>query len=119
MPFPAKSCQILPNHAIAYPGKSGPATTTGVEECQRRKPGRAGTREVYRQLLLPLDGWFEEVQDARNSYASWHALHARRDSLRWQEFARKTVRKTVTEKNCDSLKSYADARIARIHFFSP
>jgi hypothetical protein len=40
---------------------------------------------VYRQLLLPLDDWFERVQDARNSYASRHGLHARHDSLRWND----------------------------------
>jgi hypothetical protein len=39
---------------------------------------------VYRQLLLPFDDWFKEVQDARNSYAAQHGLHARHDVLRWK-----------------------------------
>jgi hexosaminidase len=40
---------------------------------------------VYRQLLLPFDGWYEKVQAARNTYASRHGTQPRRDSLDWKK----------------------------------
>jgi hexosaminidase len=39
---------------------------------------------VHRQLLLPLDEWYERVQTARNQYAAAHDLPARNEPLRWK-----------------------------------
>lgn len=39
---------------------------------------------VYRQLLLPLDDWYENVRAARNSFAGKHGLRARNDALNWK-----------------------------------
>lgn len=40
---------------------------------------------VYREIILPLGKWYEEVQAARNSYAQAHGMAARTKSLNWQD----------------------------------
>jgi hypothetical protein len=42
---------------------------------------------VYRELLLPLDSWYEQTQTARNTYASAHGLELRSLPIRWKELA--------------------------------
>ncbi|MPY89652.1 MAG: family 20 glycosylhydrolase [Luteitalea sp.] len=56
------------------------------DDVKDHEPGRTVDLSylVYRQLLLPFDDWFEEVQDARNAYAGQQGLPARHDSLRWK-----------------------------------
>jgi hexosaminidase len=38
---------------------------------------------VYRELLLPLEGWYDATQAARNRYAEAHGLAARNEPLAW------------------------------------
>jgi hypothetical protein len=38
---------------------------------------------VYRELLLPIDEWYERVQSARNEYAQGHKLATRSERLDW------------------------------------
>jgi hexosaminidase len=40
---------------------------------------------VYRELLYPMDGWFEQVLKVRNDYAQTHNLPARTAALHWKE----------------------------------
>ena len=40
---------------------------------------------VYRELLLPLGEWFDQVQSARNQYAQAHEIDARRSAFDWQD----------------------------------
>ena len=40
---------------------------------------------VYRQLLLPLGEWVEQVQSARNQYAKTNGLPGRRINLDWKD----------------------------------
>jgi hexosaminidase len=40
---------------------------------------------VYRELLLPLGGWYDKVEAARNQYAKAYGLPARTDTLSWEE----------------------------------
>ena len=39
---------------------------------------------IYRQLLLPFDDWFDQVQTARNKYAQTGGLAPRNDRLDWK-----------------------------------
>jgi hypothetical protein len=39
---------------------------------------------VYRELLLPMDDWYERAQSARNQYAQAHQLATRNDPLNWK-----------------------------------
>ncbi|MGH9327483.1 MAG: glycoside hydrolase family 20 zincin-like fold domain-containing protein [Terriglobia bacterium] len=41
---------------------------------------------VYRELILPLGQWFNEVEAARNQYATDHSLPARHDKLNWKDY---------------------------------
>jgi hexosaminidase len=40
---------------------------------------------IYRQLLLPLGVWYDQVQSARNSYAKKHELPLRHSALKWSD----------------------------------
>ncbi|HLH02403.1 MAG TPA: beta-N-acetylhexosaminidase [Bryobacteraceae bacterium] len=40
---------------------------------------------VYRELLYPMDSWFEHVLQVRNDYAASHKLPARTAALQWKE----------------------------------
>ena len=40
---------------------------------------------IYRELLLPLDEWYDKVEAARNQYAHGCGLPARTDKLKWEE----------------------------------
>ncbi len=44
---------------------------------------------IYRELLLPLGRWYDEVEAARNQYAKGYGLPARADKLNWKDY--KTV----------------------------
>jgi hypothetical protein len=39
---------------------------------------------VYRELLLPLGEWYDQVQSARNHYAAAHQLPALQEEFRWK-----------------------------------
>jgi hypothetical protein len=40
---------------------------------------------VYRELLLPMDEWYERVQSTRNQYAQEHQLAVRSEPLNWKQ----------------------------------
>jgi hypothetical protein len=40
---------------------------------------------VYREILLPFDEWFDQVQAARNQYAQSHGLAPRRWAFNWSD----------------------------------
>jgi hypothetical protein len=40
---------------------------------------------VYRELLLPFGKWFDQVEEARNQYATANGLPARTDKLNWND----------------------------------
>ncbi len=40
---------------------------------------------VYRELLLPMDQWFESVKSVRNQYAQAHQLPTRTEPLNWND----------------------------------
>ena len=41
---------------------------------------------VYRELLLPLGQWYDQVEEARNQYAKSYGLPARNDKLNWKDY---------------------------------
>lgn len=41
---------------------------------------------IYRELLLPLGHWYDEVEAARNQYAKGYGLPARNDKLNWEDY---------------------------------
>ncbi|GAA5015624.1 hypothetical protein [Actinopolymorpha pittospori] len=41
---------------------------------------------ILRQLLLPLDEWFERLRSVRNHYADAHGVPVRNDSLNWAAY---------------------------------
>jgi hypothetical protein len=41
---------------------------------------------IYRELLLPLGSWYDEVEAARNQYAMGAGLPVRADKLNWNEY---------------------------------
>jgi hexosaminidase len=41
---------------------------------------------IYRELLLPLGGWYREVEAARNQYAKAYGLPARTDTFMWKDY---------------------------------
>jgi hexosaminidase len=40
---------------------------------------------VYRELILPLGQWFDQVEAVRNRYAQAHRLPVRSDTLAWDD----------------------------------
>ncbi|HET7101400.1 MAG TPA: hypothetical protein VFJ52_09645, partial [Terriglobia bacterium] len=41
---------------------------------------------IYRELLLPLGKWYDQVEAARNQYAKGYGLPARDDKLNWKDY---------------------------------
>ncbi|HZT68263.1 MAG TPA: beta-N-acetylhexosaminidase [Terriglobia bacterium] len=41
---------------------------------------------IYRELLLPLGQWYDQVETARNRYAKEYGLPARTDRLNWRDY---------------------------------
>jgi len=41
---------------------------------------------VYRELLLPLGRWYDQVEAARNQYAKSYSLPDRTDKLSWEDY---------------------------------
>jgi hexosaminidase len=41
---------------------------------------------IYRELLLPLGGWYDKVEAARNQYAKIYGLPARSGTLSWKRY---------------------------------
>ncbi|HXH47929.1 MAG TPA: family 20 glycosylhydrolase, partial [Terriglobia bacterium] len=41
---------------------------------------------IYRELLLPLGKWYDEVEEARNQYAQGYGLPTRNDKLNWKDY---------------------------------
>jgi hypothetical protein len=45
---------------------------------------------VYRELLLPLGRWYDQVEAARNQYAKSYSLPDRTDKLNWEDYQSST-----------------------------
>ena len=60
----------------------------GVDDVKDHLPMRTVDMSylVYRQLILPLGEWYDQVEAARNQYAESHGLPARNDKLNWKEY---------------------------------
>jgi hexosaminidase len=43
---------------------------------------------IYRELLLPLGGWYDKVEAARNQYAKTYGLPTRTDTPKWEGYKR-------------------------------
>jgi hexosaminidase len=43
---------------------------------------------IYRELLLPLGGWYDKVEAARNQYAKTYGSPTRTDTLKWEGYKR-------------------------------
>lgn len=41
---------------------------------------------IHRQLLLPIDAWFDRLRELRNDYAVHHGRSRRHDSLNWADY---------------------------------
>jgi hexosaminidase len=41
---------------------------------------------IYREILLPLDKWYEDVESVRNQYAKAHGLPLRDTKLDWKDY---------------------------------
>ena len=41
---------------------------------------------IYRELLLPLGKWYDQVEAARNRYAKHHGLPSRTGKLDWKDY---------------------------------
>ena len=56
-----------------------------VDDVKDQPPSRTVDMSylVYRELLLPFGQWVEEVQVARNRYATAHSLPVRRSTVNW------------------------------------
>jgi hypothetical protein len=39
---------------------------------------------VYRELLLPFDGWYQQMESSRNDYARKHQSPVRNIPLQWK-----------------------------------
>jgi hypothetical protein len=40
---------------------------------------------VYREMILPLGQWYDQVEAVRNQYAQAHHLPVRADKLDWED----------------------------------
>jgi hypothetical protein len=52
---------------------------------------------VYRELLLPMEEWADEVRRIRNHYAQAHQLPVRNDKLEWKDTASRLSREQASE----------------------
>jgi len=41
---------------------------------------------IYREILLPLDKWYDDVESVRNQYAKAHDLPLRDSKLGWKDY---------------------------------
>ena len=41
---------------------------------------------IYRELLLPFEEWFDQVEEARNEYARSHGISERDDRFGWKDY---------------------------------
>jgi hexosaminidase len=59
----------------------------GVDDVKDHLPMRTVdmTYLVYRELILPLGKWYEQVQAVRNQYAEAHNLAPRTDTFNWKD----------------------------------
>lgn len=57
-----------------------------IDDVKDHLPGRTVDMSylIYRELLLPLGGWYDKVEAARNQYAKAHGLPVRTDTLQWK-----------------------------------
>ena len=63
----------------------------GVDDVKDHLPMRTVDLSylIYRELLLPLGQWYDQVEAARNQYAHAYNLPARNDKLEWKDYATK------------------------------
>jgi hexosaminidase len=60
----------------------------GVDDVKDHLPMRTVDLSylIYRELLLPLGNWYDQVETARNQYAKRYALPSRNDKLDWKDY---------------------------------
>jgi len=60
----------------------------GVDDVKDHLPMRTVDLSylIYRELLLPLGKWYDQVEAARNQYAKSHGLPSRNDKLNWKDY---------------------------------
>jgi hexosaminidase len=63
----------------------------GVDDVKDHLPMRTVDLSylIYRELLLPLGQWYDQVEAARNQHAKAYNLPARNDKLEWKEYTAK------------------------------
>jgi len=52
---------------------------------------------VYRELMLPMQEWADQVRAVRNHYAEAHQLPARNDALNWKDLSSRVTRERPNE----------------------
>ena len=59
-----------------------------IDDVKDHLPGRTVDLSylIYRELLLPLGKWYDQVEAARNEYAKRYGLPARDDKLNWEDY---------------------------------
>jgi hexosaminidase len=60
-----------------------------IDDVKDHLPGRTVDMSylIYRELLLPLGNWYNDVEAARNKYAKDYGLPARTGTLDWSKYA--------------------------------
>jgi hexosaminidase len=60
----------------------------GVDDVKDHLPMRTVDLSylIYRELLLPLGEWYDEVEASRNEYAKGYGLSVREDKLNWKDY---------------------------------
>jgi hexosaminidase len=60
----------------------------GVDDVKDHLPMRTVDLSylIYRELLLPLGQWYDQVEAARNQYANRYGLPVRDDTLNWKDY---------------------------------
>ncbi len=60
----------------------------GVDDVKDHLPMRTADLSylIYRELLLPLGKWYDQVEAARNQYAKGYGLPSRNDELNWKDY---------------------------------
>ncbi|HET7212331.1 MAG TPA: glycoside hydrolase family 20 zincin-like fold domain-containing protein [Terriglobia bacterium] len=60
-----------------------------IDDVKDHLPGRTADLSylIYRELLLPLGKWYDQVEAARNQYAKRYDLPSRDDKLNWKDYS--------------------------------
>ncbi|MGH9470322.1 MAG: hypothetical protein ACRD1N_08270, partial [Terriglobia bacterium] len=59
-----------------------------IDDVKDHMPGRTVDMSylIYRELLLPLGSWYQQVEASRNQYAKRYGLPLRTDMLNWKDY---------------------------------